>query len=376
MRSPRRLACLLLVLFAGAARAQDGWGYPNDSLQADLDRWRGNPSVRIDSIGASVQGRAIWMVTISDSTDSMASVAGRTGPKRRIMVHARTHPAEVQATYVAREMVRFLLDSTEDSRVLRRDFLTHLVLQYNPDGVALGNARTNANGVDIESNWDKSVLEPEPAALQRLFQGFMAGPIPVEVALNLHSDQYNGTRFFFYHVEAGTSWLYTELEKAYIGLVRASFPGGIENWDFITSWATGTALRYPEGYWWSHHREAVLALTFEDDNSTGATKFDSTARALLLGSALYLHGHPLSVARDRSVPARIATVRDGVRLRVESASRWSVCDLQGRQLAQGQVGAGETLLPWRLLAPGAMRILSVEEPGRPPQRLVLSLLAR
>lgn len=227
-----------------AADSTNGWGYGYDSLLRDLEEWRGDPHVKVDSIGASVQGRAIWMVTITDD----GSDAEPMERKRRIFMHARTHPAEVQANHIANETIRLLLDSGSASREMRRGFIFNIVPMYNPDGVELGLARVNAHGVDLEGNWDKLVLEPEVTALKRQFQDFMSGPVPIEVALNLHSDQFNCTRFFFFHYAAGTSPAYEDLQRKFIGRVQGHFPDGIEDWDFVRSWANGTQLRYPEGF--------------------------------------------------------------------------------------------------------------------------------
>lgn len=344
------------------------WGYGNDSLAADLASWRTHPDVRVDSIGASVLGRPLWMVTISDTSDSLASTSLRSGPKRRVFVHARTHPAEVQSLYVAREMIRFLLDTTVQARDLRGRFLFHFVPHYNPDGVALGLARQNANGVDIESNWDKTVLEPEVQALKRVFDAYQAGAVPIEVALNLHSDQFNGKRFFFYHLEAGTSWIYTELQKEYIAGVQAQFPGGIENWDFITSWGTGTGFRYPEGYWWKTQREKVLALTYEDNNSATASRYDSAGRALVLGSVGYLASHPLAAVRAVRDPGAIQVGPAGVRLRASgSGARWEIHSLDGRRLGGGEAPTGVILLGWDRLEGAGPKVIRLLEPGRPVQ---------
>lgn len=372
-RSSLVLATLTFLLSALPATADTtSWGYSNDSLAVDLALWKTHPDVRVDSFGASVLGRPLWMVTISDATDSLASSSSRGGPKRRVFVHSRTHPSEVQSLYVAREMIRLLLDTTARARELRAGFLFHFVPHYNPDGVALGLARQNANGVDIESNWDKAVLEPEVAALKRVFDAFQAGPIPVEVALNLHSDQYNGKRFFFFHLEAGTSWIYTELQKEFIAGVQSHFPGGIEDWDFITSWGTGTGFRYPEGYWWKTQREKVLALTYEDNNSATASRFDSAGRALVLGSVAYLESHPVSAVRAVRDPGAIRIGASGVRLCTSvSGARWEVHSLDGRKLGQGGIPLGETLLGWDLLHGAGPKVIRLLEPGRPPQaRLV------
>lgn len=325
--------------------------------------------MRVDSFGASAQGRGLWMVTISDRSDSLAAVEGRLGPKRRVVAHARTHPWEVQAFHVARGMIRFLLDSTAEARSLRRDYVFHVIPQYNPDGVALERERTNANGVDLESDWDASSPQPEVAALRRLFQGFMAGPIPVEVALNLHSDQYNGKRFFVYHVEAGTSWIYTEEEKRFIAAVRARAPGAIQDWGFLTSWASGTATRYPEGWWWSNHRDSVLALTYEDDNSATGCCFDSTGRALVLGATDFLRGGSDAVPARVAGRSRLVVTGGGVMVRSGVAVDWSVVDPSGRVLNRGSMGSGGGVLSWNVLGDG-MRVLVVRFPDGPETRFL------
>lgn len=291
-----------------APDSTNGWLYGYDSLLADLARWRASPHVRIDSIGASVEGRAIWMVTVTSAGDSLGP-AGAAGRKRRVFVHARTHPSEVQAHRVANEMVKLLLDSSAASAEIRSGFIFHFVPMFNPDGVEKGPGRShgfgrlNANRVDLEGGWDDSEAQPEVEALRNRFKAMMAGPIPVEVALNLHSDRFNCTRFFFFHDSQGTSAKYVEEEKAFIGGVQEHFPGGIEEWHFIRSWTNGTPLQYPESFWWLNHRENVMALTYEDANCATASEFDRTARALVRGSADYLRGKPLpAVLAGRGIP--------------------------------------------------------------------------
>jgi len=363
----------LLVALCGrlfsAPDAGNGWGYDLDSLARDLAVWRAHPDVRVDSIGASVQGRPLWMVTITDGSDSVAPVAGRSGPKKRVVAHARTHPWEVQAEHVANGMVAALLESSDSAAARRRDFIFHIVPQYNPDGVALGSQRLNANGVDLEGNWTASAMEPEAAALKRVFQGFMAGPVPVEVALNLHSDQINCTRFFFYHMPGGTSPLYAESEKTYIAAVQKAFPGGIEDWNFVASWETAPGLRYPEGFWWDSWREKVMALTFEDSNCPDAGQFDATGRALVAGTVAYLRekGLPASRAVVPATPLRVAT--DGIHMEVAEGSRWEVRDLTGRALGRG--GVEGAILPWARLPGRSSAILLVRTPQGEVHRILL-----
>jgi hypothetical protein len=363
----------LFALLAGpvfaAPDSTNGWGYGLDSLDRDLAVWKSHPDVRIDSIGASVRGRPIWMVSITDRSDSLAPVSGRAGPKRRVAAHARTHPWEVQSQRVAKGMISALLEPTDEAAGLRRDFQFHIIPQYNPDGIVLGSQRFNANGIDLEGNWSAPVMEPEAASLKRLFQGFMAGANPVDVALNLHSDQFNCTRFFFYHLPGGTSELYAAQEKVFIADVQARFPGGIEDWNFVASWANAPVLRYPEGFWWSGWREKVMALTYEDANCPDAGRFDSTGRALVLGTAAYLRRITESVAPRIAVAAPLRVSTEGIHLAVPRGSRWELRDLAGRRLGAGL--ADPPLLPWSSLPGNGSAILAVRTPAGVVHRILL-----
>ncbi|HKP96834.1 MAG TPA: M14 family zinc carboxypeptidase [Fibrobacteria bacterium] len=358
---------------AAKADSTNRWGYGYDSLLLDLAEWRKHPEVRIDSIGASVQGRAIWMVSITDAGDSLGPVDDSSSKKRRIFIHARTHPAEVQAHYVAKEAIAMLLDSGAKAEELKRGFIFNIVPMYNPDGVELGHARLNAHLMDLEVNWNKGVLEPEVTALKKQFEAFQASPVPVEVALNLHSDQYNCTRFFFFHFAAGTSPYYENLERAFIGGVQSHFPGGIKNWDFVRSWGDSTETKYPEGFWWKTRKEDVLALTYEDTNCPNAGRFDSTGRALVLGSSDFLRNRwQVGVKRFARDVSRMLLLPGGVRIAGEApGSRWELNDLRGRRLAGGVLGAGTVLIAWSELPAAPIRILSIARRSGPAERIRL-----
>jgi len=380
------LACLYVHpahADGGANAVKDstnGWGYGYDSLLSDLGVWRADSNVRIDSIGASVQHRALWMVSITAPGDSLGLGGDSGGRKHRVFIHARTHPSEVQAFWAAREAIRFLVSDDKKAKQLRRDFIFNIIPMYNPDGVELGRARLNADSVDLESNWDNNPMEPEPTALKKIFMAFMAGPIPIEVALNLHADQYNCSRFFFYHLPKGTSAGYAALEKSYIRGVQPYFPGGIRDWDFEQSWPDGTVTHYPEGFWWVNHGDKVMALTFEDNNSLTpigskcppASGFDSTAMALVLGSADYIQSRMLAPIVARASPVtRMLLKGEGILIPAGAAARWELADLRGRRLAAGATGREGGLLSWRELPAAPFRILSLSPESGPAERLIL-----
>lgn len=267
-----------------AARTFDvlghAWGYGYDTLQVDLQRWEESPYVEIDSIGASTQNRGLWLVTITDTTQHLT-------PPIRISMHARTHPGEVQSTWVTNEVIRILLGESELAKVLRANCIFDIIPMYNPDGVELDFARENANGIDIESNWFVDQPEQEVQVLRHFFENQMRSVNPIEIALNMHS-AYACKRYFVFHNAAGTSVEFENLERDFIGKIHRQWPEEFEMWNYFVSWTNGTPLRYPESWFWLNYDVAVMALTYEDKNCESAADFDRVADALLAGIAEYL----------------------------------------------------------------------------------------
>jgi hypothetical protein len=256
------------------------WGYGYDSLRADIQRWGASPFVRVDSIGASVLGRAIYLLTVEDP--SLPSL-----PRQRVWIHARTHPNEVQGTWVTNQLIAQLLGESPLAQRLRERCVFNIVPMINPDGVELRYSRENAHMIDIESNWAVVPGEPEVQLLRAQFTQMMALTNPIRIALNIHS-ALACKRYFVYHAPGGTSPLYASIEEDFIGKVRQAFPGGIEPYTYYVSWATTASRLYPESWFWYNHAEDVLALTYEDKNCVSAGGYDSTAHALLQGIGDYL----------------------------------------------------------------------------------------
>ncbi|MCZ7556861.1 MAG: M14 family zinc carboxypeptidase [Bacteroidia bacterium] len=255
------------------------WGYGLDTLEADMQRWTAHPWVRMDTIGLSVQGRPLLHIALTNPSSML--------PKKRIWIHARTHPIEAESSWLTRAIVNELLSASPLAAAILDHCIVNILPMLNPDGVQLGNARENANGVDIESNWGAATPQPEVRALRAQLTSLMQSPSPVGVALNLHS-AYQCRRYFVYHDPAGTSELFATLQQRFIGMVRSRFPGGIEPYDYFVTWTGGTPDRYPESWFWMNFRENVMALTYEDMNCVTAGEYDRTAFALLGGAAEYL----------------------------------------------------------------------------------------
>ncbi len=282
--------------------ASIGFGYGYDTLKIDLDNWSKSPFVKIDSIGATFQNRTMFMLTIEDTSKVDSS-------RKRIWIHARTHPIEVQGTWVTNEIIKILLSDSSIAKTLRDSCVFNIVPMYNPDGVELGKLRENANNIDIEGNWNTFPSQPEVNVLRNMFTTLMSKPNQIKIALNMHSayPDKNGIphRYFVYHTATGTSTSYSAHEIKFIDTVRCRFQGGIEPYTFFQSWTSSAAKQYPESWFWYNHKENVLALTYEDMNDPSANSFTKTAFAILNGIAddLGITKSVMYVAENNTVPS-------------------------------------------------------------------------
>ncbi len=257
--------------------------YGYDSLMSQLNKWRLNPYIVIDSIGKSVQGRTVWMLSIKGEQNHSL-------PVYRVAIHARTHPNEIQSEMLTHKIIEFLSSDTQLGTLLRERFIFNIVPMYNPDGVELGYGRVNANGVDLERNWFTVPNEPEVAALKNKYLGFMGSANPVRIALNMHGDGGATKDYFVFHHEAGTSAQYVVDQKEFIGDVRSYYFTGIHDWNYTITWTTGNPMVYPESWFWANYAEGVMALTFEQisTSTSNDARYDSAANALLRGIMDYL----------------------------------------------------------------------------------------
>jgi hypothetical protein len=272
-----------------------GWGFNYSNLIENIQSWKNNPYINVDSVGSSVQGRGIWQLTITSKTASQG--------KKRIWIHARTHPNEIQSWWVTKEIIDLLSGENDFGDIFRNNFIFNIIPMYNPDGVELNYPRENAHGIDIESNWNTSTLEPEVIVLKNQFLKNMNSSSPILLALNMHSS-YNCKRFFVYHHENGSSAAFALNQQSFIRKVKNNFPNGIEDWNYSISWLNAPGLQYPEGWLWTNYKEKVLALTYEDMNCSTASEFTKTANAILRGVAEYLDVPFLKIRKIQKINDR------------------------------------------------------------------------
>ena len=151
--------------------------YPLERQRVLLARASSLPWVRVESIGRSLEGRSMDLVTF-----------GSDGPaKRRLWITARQHSGESMSAFFAEGLLLRLMDADDE---LTRAILDHCMIfvapNLNPDGSARGNFRTNAAGRDLNREWSfpNAQSSPEVLAVRSVME--QRG---VDLYLDIHGDE-------------------------------------------------------------------------------------------------------------------------------------------------------------------------------------------
>ena len=113
----------------------------------------GSPFLEKRVEGLSAGGREILCLRLTDPSVPEAD-------KTRLQITSRIHPYETSGSYITEEIVRFLLEGSEEALGILRRNVIHLLPMPNPDGVVLGmNQRTGPDGVNISFAADTAAPE-------------------------------------------------------------------------------------------------------------------------------------------------------------------------------------------------------------------------
>lgn len=149
--------------------------YTTRDLEALLSDLRRRPGrVDIVSAGKTVGGRDIPLLTIGEPS------IGRPV----IWLLFRQHAWESGSSWAAEGAIRFLLATPQPA-------LFKIFPMCDPDGVARGGVRFNANGYDLNRNWDAvdPKTMPEIAAQRNAILGWVDSGGRVDLLVTLHNDE-------------------------------------------------------------------------------------------------------------------------------------------------------------------------------------------
>jgi hypothetical protein len=153
------------------------------SLSDDLAH---NRDVTIETIGRSVEGREIPLITITDHT-----VADKN--KKVIWLMFRQHAWESGSSWTGEGLMRFVSSTDPAARQIRKDTIVKVLPLCDPDGVFHGTVRFNHYGYDLNRNWDviDPVKMPEITAERKAIFDWMEAGKRIDFFLTLHNDEYN-----------------------------------------------------------------------------------------------------------------------------------------------------------------------------------------
>jgi len=149
------------------------------------DRVR-HPDVTIETIGRSVEGRDIPLVTITDHVKTDKN-------KKVLWLMFRQHAWESGSSWTGEGLMRFVSSADPVARQIRSEAIVKVLPLCDPDGVFHGTVRFNRYGFDLNRNWDvvDPVKMPEITAERKAMADWMKAGKPVDFFLTLHNDEYN-----------------------------------------------------------------------------------------------------------------------------------------------------------------------------------------
>ena len=106
---------------------------------------------------------------------------------KQVWIYGRQHPGESQAEWWMEGALEVLTDPSDTvGRILRQKCSLHVVPNCNPDGSFRGHLRTNAEGVNLNREWDNPTAKRSPEVLCIRNAMDESG---VDFAMDVHGDE-------------------------------------------------------------------------------------------------------------------------------------------------------------------------------------------
>jgi hypothetical protein len=163
--------------------------YTPADLQRLLNELRQRPDAVVETVGKTVQGRDIPMVTVTNPDLPDAD-------KKFVWLQARQHAWEAGTSYVMEGALRFITSDDPAARDLRDKVVFKFTPMVDLDGCADGQVRCNANGYDVNMHWRQVDLRhaeylrlmPEIWYTKKAILDCMADH-PIDLLVNMHNTE-------------------------------------------------------------------------------------------------------------------------------------------------------------------------------------------
>lgn len=98
----------------------------------------------------TLAGNKCEYLTITSKKHSDATLNKK---KKGVILSARVHPGESNASWMMKGIIDFLVSDSVDAELLRNNFIFKIIPMLNPDGVINGNYRCSLAGCDLNRRW-------------------------------------------------------------------------------------------------------------------------------------------------------------------------------------------------------------------------------
>lgn len=158
--------------------------YTHQHLKRLLDDLHSHPHFQQAVVGQTVQQRPMLLLTITNPKIADSN-------KKVVWLMARQHAWESGTSWVAEGALRFLLADKAAAVAIRDKFIFKVFPLADPDGVFRGGVRFNANGYDLNRNWDTfdARLMPEISAQRQAILDWVDGGHRIDLFLTLHNTE-------------------------------------------------------------------------------------------------------------------------------------------------------------------------------------------
>ncbi|MFW6163778.1 MAG: peptidase M14, partial [Planctomycetota bacterium] len=284
---------------ADAVRFCFAMPYFEADLRRFLDRYEGNPHLRVETLCQTAKGRTVRRLHVG-------ALDGE--PDHRLLVTCRHHCCECMASYAVEGLIETILADEDDGAWLRKHVELLAVPFMDKDGVEDGDQGKNRKPHDHNRDYGKQCIYPSVKAIRALVPQWSDGRL--HVALDLHCPHIRGPHNeVIYQVGSATPAIW-EQQQAFGKILERVAEGPLpyharNNLPFGTAWNTQRNYRGGKSCsrWTSEQPGIWLASSFEIPyaNASGKPVTADSARAFGrdLATALrrYLEQHESEEAR-------------------------------------------------------------------------------
>ncbi|EAS01836.2 zinc carboxypeptidase family protein (macronuclear) [Tetrahymena thermophila SB210] len=119
-----------------------------------------NTYYKKEIIGGSRLGLSLFMIEITCPKKFKPSIPY--DKRKVVLILGRQHPFETPSSLVCQGFINFLISDNPVASQLKSMFIFKICPMVNPDGVVIGNSRTNLSGADLNRSWENPTQNAHP----------------------------------------------------------------------------------------------------------------------------------------------------------------------------------------------------------------------